>query len=1220
MQQNHIIHKKIVEITFSNKSKVQELFNEMSTILNQKISLSTNRILDEIIPSNTLISFNSLDINLDSLSYPINEKELIDAYELALKNELELRLKHLDSTNHNGSEHHHQLEHKYSAVDILSHFLQKGVWLFWGDINFGKNPTELFNLLLKQDEKGLKSLLLNIGKETSVRTRFVNQFPEQNIKDGITLIEPTQANYIITYHHNISNLQQNVQLIKSEIELFKKSLWLFIITYLLVEKSSHFERKMFVKSTLTQLAAHYNLSYNEVLQLFSQAIKTERIRTDNTLQSIILDLENEKSQPTQLNEQPTLLHFLKDELSSTDNEILIYYLVHGSLPSRYQHYSETLIELLIANEIKNNPNRFKAILKKQELAPKLSIQLSNTLSNPTLIEIVNILQPTQTNFITNYHNTTLKIQNKKSIVKTEESEFRKSLWQFILLFLLNDRGSLFNTKSFVESHIRQMANHYNMSFTNLLLFLSQGIGEELLNNNSASSLFQIISSILHEQKALTDKHPIKKNDLKDLDKIDKADPNQPLYIHNLLLFWLTRGYLPWWSNDKNTINPHTLLTQFINSNPQQGLHLFKLAIQNKIAPTISLKKVIKEITILIKLLPNGDNALGTLNILSQISLPQNKGNINEIVQEILVVAMLDTYHENQFSKFDQSLYLKIFLNSLKHQLGLQQIEIIKQIIASLKRNGTVPAIFLANTLHRLAKLEIEDVSYSEREKASTLKSHKQLLNMDTDTTANEKLTFAVELLSYFLQHNKFPITYKIKNEQEINTLINEILLLIYHLDAIKLNTLFEKANNSPQALMRIHNLVLVANNQQFRNIENILSPYLITNTIRYINEVGVTNSNISEINELLKWIELKNSSTLHHNTLHSLLKKPAVAHLIAEQTNKEAFNNILHHLTNNKNREIIKSYTYLLELAISDSFEHEKLLINLREFSINWFVTTSQTSMRNFFQEFLTFLSQRKNWNMTRMHEQIKILSTKISNQKEVSYMPLVQQMLAKSDHFTSQIEHQENLQTSQNQIEKKIIKETLGSIVEISTQNDMPNKTEQTKKPFKLNEGEKIYIQNAGMVLIHPFIATFFTRVGLTESGKFTTTEAQHRASHLLQYLVNNSIETPEHEMVLNKILCGLPIEEPIINTIEITETEKETAQGLLAAVIQNWDKMKNSSVEGLQASFLQREGMLSENDEEWILKIEQRTYDLLLQTLPWGLSMIKLPWMNKPIMVEWS
>jgi hypothetical protein len=33
----------------------------------------------------------------------------------------------------------------------------------------------------------------------------------------------------------------------------------------------------------------------------------------------------------------------------------------------------------------------------------------------------------------------------------------------------------------------------------------------------------------------------------------------------------------------------------------------------------------------------------------------------------------------------------------------------------------------------------------------------------------------------------------------------------------------------------------------------------------------------------------------------------------------------------------------------------------------------------------------------------------------------------------------------------------------------------------------------------------------------------------------------------------------------------------------------------------------------------VEKKGYDILLDYLPWGLGLVKLPWMNKPIYVLW-
>ncbi|MES1249908.1 MAG: contractile injection system tape measure protein, partial [Chitinophaga rupis] len=127
-------------------------------------------------------------------------------------------------------------------------------------------------------------------------------------------------------------------------------------------------------------------------------------------------------------------------------------------------------------------------------------------------------------------------------------------------------------------------------------------------------------------------------------------------------------------------------------------------------------------------------------------------------------------------------------------------------------------------------------------------------------------------------------------------------------------------------------------------------------------------------------------------------------------------------------------------------------------------------------------------------------------------------------------------------------------------------------------------------------------------------------KAVHLLQYLVDGKEEHPEQELALNKILCGLPIDEPVPLYLSFTEQEKEVSAELLNVLRVQWEKLKNTSIEGVRVSFLQRQGALTETAEGWKLRVEQRAYDVLLQTLPWGLGMIRLSWMKKIIYTEWS
>ena len=63
---------------------------------------------------------------------------------------------------------------------------------------------------------------------------------------------------------------------------------------------------------------------------------------------------------------------------------------------------------------------------------------------------------------------------------------------------------------------------------------------------------------------------------------------------------------------------------------------------------------------------------------------------------------------------------------------------------------------------------------------------------------------------------------------------------------------------------------------------------------------------------------------------------------------------------------------------------------------------------------------------------------------------------------------------------------------------------------------------------------------------------------------------------------------------------------------MIEQWRILKKTSVDGFRESFLQREGRLSLQENGWSLKVARASYDVLLDQLPWGISVVLLPWMK--------
>ncbi len=164
----------------------------------------------------------------------------------------------------------------------------------------------------------------------------------------------------------------------------------------------------------------------------------------------------------------------------------------------------------------------------------------------------------------------------------------------------------------------------------------------------------------------------------------------------------------------------------------------------------------------------------------------------------------------------------------------------------------------------------------------------------------------------------------------------------------------------------------------------------------------------------------------------------------------------------------------------------------------------------------------------------------------------------------------------------------------------------------------EGVYIENAGLILLHPFLPRFFEGLGIAVEDKLIQPE---RALCLLHFLTTGQRIAPEYELILPKILCNLPLEAPVESDIGLTHSETEEAEALLGAVIQHWEALRNTSIDGLRGTFLLRFGKLSlRDDDDWLLQVEAKTVDILLSHLPWGISMIKLPWMQRMLWVEWS
>jgi len=168
-------------------------------------------------------------------------------------------------------------------------------------------------------------------------------------------------------------------------------------------------------------------------------------------------------------------------------------------------------------------------------------------------------------------------------------------------------------------------------------------------------------------------------------------------------------------------------------------------------------------------------------------------------------------------------------------------------------------------------------------------------------------------------------------------------------------------------------------------------------------------------------------------------------------------------------------------------------------------------------------------------------------------------------------------------------------------------------------SSSDTLQVHNAGLVVLWPFLATFFERLGLTEQGSFKDEAAAQRGVGLLQVLAAADTAPPEPLLPLNKVLCGLAPETVFDFGAPCTAAEVDECEALLAAVIAQAPVLGAMSTAGFRGSFLLRAGQLGGRDGHWLLRVERLTHDIVLDRFPWGVQFVKLPWMDTVMQVEW-
>lgn len=173
-----------------------------------------------------------------------------------------------------------------------------------------------------------------------------------------------------------------------------------------------------------------------------------------------------------------------------------------------------------------------------------------------------------------------------------------------------------------------------------------------------------------------------------------------------------------------------------------------------------------------------------------------------------------------------------------------------------------------------------------------------------------------------------------------------------------------------------------------------------------------------------------------------------------------------------------------------------------------------------------------------------------------------------------------------------------------------------------EMNEPDNVSVHNAGLVLLTPWFPRLFSMFGLLSEDKkdFKDMESRIRAIFIIERITSyEDREYKESDLAFNRILVGCPFSQPLPGKVELTEEEIETIESMLNSVKNNWSKMQHTSIWGFQHSFIERSGRLEQKEDKWLLTVDPRSYDMLLDSVPWIFNRVQFPWLAMPIQVSW-
>ncbi len=1394
----HIIHQQAVEINATDRNSAQPLFLEISRLFNNRAKDVAGYILDKYDRESELIKIDLLEVDIGSVPFPFSEESFVKVYSEKLEEALSLIIKRQLQLTESRAQENDPAAAGRSLLHLLEQFLLTGTIAWWAGKEELKDPVHVFKALQEKEMPLLQEMITRLFPEARVRKRLVYSFAEENIKTVIGIIQPAEKEYIVRYHARVSYLQAENHFIRTDSTGFGKALWLFILDFLADHSGNRFNRKMFVRATLSAIALRFNLRFEELLFFFSEALKEipETIRRMENLLSLLeeIALEESQKQHAQGFRQTGLNDGMGHTPASPAAEALFFFLLNGFFPVGFQATDGTALNATLIEALRHDPAYVRLFFLKHGKSSLVRKRLRTHFTEASVNTLVRFIQPSGSEVIMSYASFITQFQKKAHFVTTEERLFNNTLWELILADVFSERNAFFQAKSFLLSNLQALAQHYAMDVIRLQAILVQGtVLQETATGDHAGLFFHLAEllsestvakqvpeqsallkdsamatqdvspvSIPQKERALPEREdglpgniPEKKLALPEIlnGRESTAADEHKRFVFQVVLHLLQSGVFPSWA-ESGSLSVEACFSRMRTAYPNELKSALLYATRNGKIGELFLQRYAslfktdlnflseQEVSLLGMKgtasadIPGKTRSLPHITNMTPLRAPEKELSLSEMLDDMaspaaalhqrflfhVVLHLLEsgvfpswaesgslsvaTFFSRMRSSYPNELRtaflyatrngkagvaflqhyapvfktdlvflfedafperLMLFFKELQAFYAMPDLVFAQALLSALAESaGRVPElpVFFSVLLTHIERRQGKEAAKTVAFRAGTFSSLKGslILQKAFDAAVKEQaypqiapgtdysplnvqqalvLSFPdgklpvgnelpdrlIEWIRHYAAYRQLPSGIKPPDALSEQTFVAWVLEFLFRNQPQSLQELLSSGQLSAAEQLVLSELLQRAG-------RGLQVRYVVEDLSRRQLLAGEPSLTSFDPDSAESWQGLiKNmlevpAGSKAYATLMTLLRQESsrmrIARYISDQELKQVFET-------GHQSGLWPWYQHFQEVAlvlVSNQFERQHLRKHILAFFLAVFIgkihvqhTAKELAMH--FVRFIGFssddilvaikgkIARPKKIGSAAFSLQAKELMKQLSvamNQVLVGKRTteaIEKEIKALENSLYVRLDAQEKKQLQKERYEK---------------QNEQTSDVADLQKGKALAMGEQVYVRNAGMILLHPFIATLFARAGLTKDGVLTGEAAQAKAVQLLQYAVTGTEQEPEYELVLNKLLTGMKPEEVLIDASDVSTEERALVDGMIQAILMQWDKMKNTSPEGFRNSFLMRDGYVFQTEESWVLRVEQRGYDIILQTLPWSFGMIKFSWMTKPLIVEWN